>query len=330
MPFGLIFSIVLFIVLAIAFLAGLPSLAGWLRLLELLIGGLLATVAAGLLMRQPWSRWIGAASGLLLAWVGFGLAVSRGTVMDILVLLAGVLLTVMLVVPATGNVRRGLAVDEVRRSIPGRVLGVIGALLLVWAVAVFSMVVIRQPQAPPRQSVPGEPGLSQVAWNDFATGLELAEAEGKPILVEFYTVWCGFCKRMDQTTFRDSRVVASLQGVIPVKVDAEGTQTVRGFTGEELAEKYQAFTYPTLVLLDARGRVISRSRGGMPTDRFLVWLEEALARRGRPVKPKVPGEPGEPVPREPTLGEQAVAEWKAVLQRDPTREDARMYIRLIL
>ena len=47
MPFALIFSALLFIVLAVAFLAGLPSLAGWLRLLEILIGGLLATVAAG-------------------------------------------------------------------------------------------------------------------------------------------------------------------------------------------------------------------------------------------------------------------------------------------
>ncbi len=281
MPLGLIFSILLLAVLAVAFLAGLPSLAGGLRLLEILIGSLMTLLVAGLAMRRPWARWIGAASGLLLAWIGVGLTLTRGSVVDILVLLSGILLTVLLVIPATGDVQRSWPEGGAARSIPGRVLGVVAGLILVLAVALFTLAVTGRQASAPRRTSPGEPGLSQVAWTDFATGLESAEDEGKPMLVNFYTVWCGYCKRMDQTTFRDSRVVAGLQGVIPVRVDAEGVEPVRGFTGEELAEKYQAFTYPTLVLLDARGRVISRSRGAMPTDRFLEWLEEALTRHAR-------------------------------------------------
>ena len=281
MPLGLLFSILLFAVLAVAFFAGLPGLAGGLRLLEILIGSLMTLLVVGLAMRRPWARWIGAASGLLLAWVGFGLTVSRGGVVDILVLLSGILVTVLLVIPATGDVRRSWPEGGIARSIPGLVLGIVAGLFLVGSVALFTMAVSGRQAAAPRSTAPGEPGLSQVAWNDFATGLELAESEGKPMLVDFYAVWCGPCKTMDQVTFRDPAVVAGLQDVIPVRIDAEGTEPVRGLVGEELAMKYNVVTYPTLALIDDQGKLISRSRGAMPPAKFLAWLEGALASHRR-------------------------------------------------
>ncbi len=281
MPLGLIFSILLFAVLAVAFFAGLPGMAAGLRLLEILIGSLMTLLAVGLSMRRPWARWIGAVSGLLLAWIGVGLALSRGAVVDILVLLSGVLVAVLLFVPGTGDVRRSWPGGSAERSIPGLAVGVVAGLLLVGSVALFTMAVTGRPSAPPRRTVPGEPGLSQVAWNDFATGLELAESEGKPMLVDFYAVWCGPCKTMDEITFRDASVVAGMQDVIPVRIDAEGEEAVRGFVGVELADKYKVYTYPTLALIDHRQELISRSRGAMGPAQFLGWLEGALARHRR-------------------------------------------------
>ena len=52
------------------------------------------------------------------------------------------------------------------------------------------------------------------------------EAKGntKLYFVDFYTTWCGWCKKMDRDTFRDPLVAQILNTYyIPVKFDAEGS-----------------------------------------------------------------------------------------------------------
>ena len=46
--------------------------------------------------------------------------------------------------------------------------------------------------------------------------------------------------------------------------------------GEELADRYGVVSYPTIVLMDASGREIARSRGAKRPGEFLRWLERSL------------------------------------------------------
>jgi tetratricopeptide (TPR) repeat protein len=67
------------------------------------------------------------------------------------------------------------------------------------------------------------------------------------------------------------------------------------------------------------------ARGGLPRPR---------ARRARARAPREPGRLDAAVQTGLTLytlgrGEEAIAEWRAVLERDRTREDARMYLRMV-
>ena len=74
---------------------------------------------------------------------------------------------------------------------------------------------------------------SSVQWYNFEGALTLnAErvAQGlatKKIFVDVYADWCGWCKRMDATTFVHPVIVEKLNGDwIPVKIDAERKDAV--------------------------------------------------------------------------------------------------------
>ncbi len=77
-----------------------------------------------------------------------------------------------------------------------------------------------------------------IQWMTFAE-LEVAmEKEAKPAFVDFWTSWCGWCKRMDATTFKDPKIVAYInENFYPVKFNAEEKETVV-FRGAEF--KYKA------------------------------------------------------------------------------------------
>lgn len=104
----------------------------------------------------------------------------------------------------------------------------------------------------------------------FDPAREKAAAENKIVFIDFYTTWCGPCKELDATTWRDPAVSALLaEKAVSLKIDAEKER--------ELARRYKINAYPTLLLLKPDGTEIDRLVGYRDAPKFIAELNAGLA-----------------------------------------------------
>ncbi|PCJ67251.1 MAG: hypothetical protein COA58_02735 [Bacteroidetes bacterium] len=98
---------------------------------------------------------------------------------------------------------------------------------------------------------------------DWNKALELAKESGKPILVDFYTEWCGWCKVMDKKTFSVPSISEKIAAdYIAVRLDAE-----RGI-GKMVAAKYRVSSYPTIGYFTSEGKLMGKISGYITADKF--------------------------------------------------------------
>lgn len=76
-----------------------------------------------------------------------------------------------------------------------------------------------------QQAEPENTGL--VKWMDLKTAQELNKKIPKPIFIDVYTDWCGWCKHMMKTTFSNSGLANYINAYFyPVRFNAETPDTV--------------------------------------------------------------------------------------------------------
>jgi thiol:disulfide interchange protein DsbD len=87
---------------------------------------------------------------------------------------------------------------------------------------------------------------------DFAAGLQRAQAEGKPILLDFYAEWCPPCLELDKRTFSAPEVRGKAGAFVMLKVDC----TVDDAQCRRATERYEVVGWPTVLFLRSDGTPI--------------------------------------------------------------------------
>ena len=104
----------------------------------------------------------------------------------------------------------------------------------------------------------------------FSEAMDAARQEKKLVFIDFYTDWCGPCKKMARETFPQKNVGNFMnQNFVCLKLNAEKE-------GKELAARYAVKAYPTFIILDSDGKVRSELKGAMDGDAFIAKLKAGL------------------------------------------------------
>ncbi len=111
----------------------------------------------------------------------------------------------------------------------------------------------------------------KVEWLTIEEATERCKIEKKKIFIDVYTSWCGWCKRMDETTFSDPAVAKYLNdNYYAVKLDAEQEQDIvfkdktyhykkmgnRGYNEFAIELLNNRLSFPTVVFLNEDLEVI--------------------------------------------------------------------------
>ena len=90
----------------------------------------------------------------------------------------------------------------------------------------------------------------EAGWEaDLSAGLERAQREGKPVLIDFWATWCKNCLVMDRTTLVDPAVVSALDGYVKIKVQAEDPDLS---PTREMLQRLRAPGLPAYAILHTR------------------------------------------------------------------------------
>ncbi|HZN03326.1 MAG TPA: thioredoxin family protein, partial [Candidatus Polarisedimenticolia bacterium] len=114
----------------------------------------------------------------------------------------------------------------------------------------------------------------EVPWLPYSDGaLAEARSAGRPVLIDFFAVWCAPCRELDRYTYVDPKVLDALDRFVLLKADLTNEESPEV---QSLRDRYEVYGVPTVVMIDSAGvdRKDLRLTGFEPPQPFLRRLEQ--------------------------------------------------------
>ncbi len=101
--------------------------------------------------------------------------------------------------------------------------------------------------------------------------IQVAAKENKLVFIYFQAKWCGPCKVMSSTTFKDKEVVSLYnKEFLNIKLDVDKKDV------KQIAIDYEINSIPFFVILNSKGNVIKKDRGYFDASNLLAFAKDAI------------------------------------------------------
>ncbi|SCW89037.1 thioredoxin domain-containing protein [Mucilaginibacter sp. NFR10] len=107
--------------------------------------------------------------------------------------------------------------------------------------------------------------------NSWTEALKQAARQNKYIFVDAYATWCGPCKMLKATTFKNNKVADFYNdNFVNVAIDMEKGQ------GPALAAEWGLQAYPTMIIFTSKGKPVSGTVGYIRANDLIKFGRQAL------------------------------------------------------
>ena len=127
----------------------------------------------------------------------------------------------------------------------------------------------------------------KITWVDFNTGYAKAKSEKKIALIDCYTDWCYWCKRLDKDTYTDSAIIETVnRSFVAIKFNPEKTdqkyvidgKTYNGMELLSILSNGQSSGYPTTFFIKTKGnQMLAPFEGYAAPAEFIKTLQDKIA-----------------------------------------------------
>lgn len=167
-------------------------------------------------------------------------------------------------VEAAGDAENAESMEKAEKKIKVRRILTIAFLILVFFFLAYSA------KATPVVKDKDYTYIGNLKWyNDYETGLKVAQEQNKPIFMYFWAIWCTFCEDLHKYVYSDPEVSEILKNefvLVAVDMDVNKKDT----------QKFNVAAPPHEIFLTKDGEIITRVPGYIPRDDFLSITRSVL------------------------------------------------------